>query len=67
MVSLLSFPLAFFPTWTGKEERQRGMHKPDNTFVSAMCGRLIEDPVDELQVSLCKVSVGKHPVLSKAH
>lgn len=39
------------------------MHKPNNAFVSAVCGRLIEDPGDKRQVGLGKVSVGKHPVL----
>lgn len=67
MVCVLSFPLASFPTWTGKEANQRGMYKPNNPFVSAVCGRLIEDSGDKLQVGPCKVSAGKHPVLGQAH
>lgn len=63
------YGLSFFPTaaWTGKEGNQGGLHKPNNSFVSAVCDRLIRGPVDKLEVSLCKVSVGKHPVLGKAH
>lgn len=64
MVCLLSFPAA---AWTRKEANLGGLHEPNNPFVSAVCDRLIRDPVDKLEVGLCKISVGKHPVLGKAH
>lgn len=49
MVCVLSFPLASFPTRTGKEASQGSMCRPNNPFVSAVCGRLIEDSGDKLQ------------------
>lgn len=57
----------FFPTCCWDRASQGGLHKPNNPFVSAVGGRLIRDPVDKLEVGLCKVSVDKHPVLDKAH
>lgn len=68
MFGLLSFPPAFFPTWTGKEASPGGLHKPNKPFVSVANGRWIGDPVDKPEVvASCRVLVGKHPALGKAH
>lgn len=64
------FGLGFYflsqvPLRQGKRQTLGVLHKPNNPFVSVVCDRLIRDSVDKLKVGLCKVSVGKHPVLGK--
>lgn len=52
------------------EDRERGEPRRSaqtkQPSVSGVCSRLTAHPADELEVGLCRVSMGRHPVLDEA-